>query len=261
MKFFTLCCIILSILILAYLFCGKFKEAFGTPNPYIISWSVPGDDGGDPDMSYDWKICSDAGCATVIDSGTNIPALTTSTPIPASTYATTSKLDWNTTYYIQVRANNMFGSGVWTTATLSTGDGVAAISIASSFDSNGKPVVPLSVGPAQNIAVWTTLINGSVDPNTSNASALITIVRGGATVLTQRLPLSATGLLNKIDTFHGDFESANISLPAIENGDKVTAVVLVWDSNGNVQTESSAEFTVSQTVPGNVSGIALTYAN
>lgn len=247
MKLITLICIFVAIVI-ACLFCRHTE--FFTPNNYTVSWTAPSDDGGEPITSYDWQICSDDTCHTVITNGT----------VPTTSFDT-GALDWNTTYTVQVRANNMFGPGIWTSAKISTGDGVAAISIASAFDASGKIVTPLSVGPGQNIAIWTTLTNGSQTPNDFNASALVYINRGFNTILTVRVPMYPGAMQGALDTFEGDFATQGITLPAIQANDKVTAIVMVWDNKGNVQTESSFEFTVTQTTPSNVTGISLTYSS
>jgi len=245
MKLITLVLFITAIII-AYLICGKTE--FFTPNPYMIFWKPPADDGGVPITSYDWQICSDEKCATVVDTG-NVTA----------TNALTTLLDWNKNYFIQIRANNMFGNGGWTTANVSTGDGVASISVASNFDATGKIITPLSVGPSQNIAIWTSVADISDASANLNANALVTVNRAGTNVIIERVPMYAGTKQGANYIFAGNFAAQGIPLPAIQSNDKVTAVVMVWDEKGTVQTESSFSYTVTQSVPSNVGMISLEY--
>jgi hypothetical protein len=263
MELLSLVSILALIFVLACFFCKRL-EAF-TPNPYLISWQKPTDDGGDSTCcGYDWQINDGA-----IDSG-SVPTGTNQTMT-----VQTTKLDWNTTYKISVRAINMFGPGDWTVANLSTGDGVlSSIKIASAIDINGNITKPISVG-SDNISIrcqmTLTAAGVAAMPGPFLASALVVVNRlvalGPATtvVLNQRLNLANGSSAGQngggaLLTFWDDFASELLPPFTFATGDVLTATIIVWDSKtGNVATESSADTTVTQGVPSNVSGITLSY--
>lgn len=252
MKVITLIAILALIFVLAYGFCGKL-ELF-TPNAYIISWQKPTDNGGDQNCcNYEWQVCSDADCKTIVDSG---KAGGTANIITAQT----TKLDWNTKYNIQVRASNRFGPGDWVSASLSTGDGVlSSIRFAVAFDKDGNIITPISEG-SRNISIWTAMNQGVVSPNDLNASALVTVKRGANMVLQQRLNLLGTyDQTDKWDVFTGDFASQNLAPFTFQTGDILSATIMVWDQKGNVITEGLGDMTVTIGAPGNVTGITLSY--
>lgn len=252
MKLTTLLVIVVSILVLTYIYCGKLE--FFTPNPYNISWQKPSDNGGDGNCcNYEWQVCSDSDCKTIVDSGKangqgNIITVQT------------SKLDWNTAYTISVRASNMFGPGEWTSSTLSTGDGVlSSIRFAVTFDQDGNITAPLSAG-SRNISIWSSMDQGAVSPNDLNASALVVVKRGKDNVLQQRLNLLGSyDKTNKWDVFSGDFASQNMAPFTFAIGDIISATIMVWDQKGNVITEGTGSMTITLGTPGSVSGITLSY--
>lgn len=230
-----------------------------TPNPYLISWQKPTDPGGDPNCcNYDWQVCSDADCKTIVDSGQEGGG----TWSPSIISAQTTKLEWNTKYTIQVRALNKFGPGEWVSASLSTGDGVlSSIRLAVAFDSNGNTVTPITEG-SRNISIWTIMNQGAASPNDLNSSALVTVKRGDNIVLQQRLGLTGTyDQTEKWDVFTGDFASQNLPPFTFQTQDIVSATIMVWDQKGNVVTEGSEGITVTIGAPGNITGITLSYEN
>lgn len=247
MKLLTLLAILVVILVF-YLLFYKTLDYF-TPNPYVLSWNAPTNNGGDPNCcGYDWQICTDATCKTIVDSGTT-----------TKTSAETTKLSWATSYTVQVRATNVAGSGAWTSANLSTGDGtVSSVAIGSAISEDGIVTSPLSAGPAQNIAVWTSLSAGSVSPNTLVGYAQIIITRGGKAQPAIVMEL-VSGNKGAVNTFEGDILSANGQTVLINQGDVITVVVSIFTSAQQIVTEATASVTVTTTVPGNPTGLALTY--
>lgn len=248
MKLLTLVAILVLIFV-GYLIFYKTLDFF-TPSPYVLSWIAPSNNGGDPNCcGYDWQICSDEKCTNVVDSGTT-----------KSTSVETTKLSWATTYTVQVRATNISGPGEWTSASLTTGDGtVSSIVIGSKISSAGVIQTPLSAGPSQNIAVWTSLSKGSVSPNTLQGYAQLTITRGGVAQPPLVIQLSSK-VLGEIDIFQGDLISANWSSVVLNQGDTVTADISIFTSTNEIVTEATASTTVTTTVPGNVTGLSLVYS-
>lgn len=248
MKLLTLVLILLLVLLAAYMLCGSSLDFF-TPSPYILSWQPPTDNGGDPGCcGYDWQICGDNACATIVDSGST-----------RATSIQTTKLDWATTYNVWVRATNVSGQGPWTKAVLSTGDGVvSSVAIGASLTPTGPPLPALSAGPGKNIAVWTSLSKGSVLPNTLKGSAKITITRSGVTQPAMLIPLESS-VTGTVDVFDGDLSSSGVPLVTLLKGDVVTADVLIFTSGGEIVTEATSSVTITTMVPGSVTGLSLTY--
>lgn len=247
MKLSTLLCLIL-ILVAMYLFVST-KLEFFTPNPYLISWQKPIDDGGDENCcGYDWQINDGK-----IDSG-SVPS--SNTPIIT---VQTKKLDWDTKYKISVRAINMFGPGEWTTTELSTGNGVInSIVIASLIDNNDGTIINPIASGVQNVKIWTSLDKGSISPNTLQASALMVIKRDNAIILQNRVDLTNSyDSTKKIDLFIGETDPIELKI-----GDVIDSTIIVWDPFGTetIITEASQSVTVNRSPPNNVSGISLTYA-
>ena len=260
MELLNLVIILAVIFVLACFFCKKL-EMF-TPSPYLISWQRPLDDGGDITCcGYEWKVNDGA-----VDSGS----------VPTGTGQTitvqTTKLDWNTKYDISVRAINIFGPGEWTTAKLSTGDGVlSSIKIASSIDATGNITKPVSVG-SQNISIRCQVAltaTGVALGGPFVASALVVVKRlagsGSTVALQQRLNLSNSSSVDQsgggaILTYWNDFASALLPPFTFELGDVLTATIMAWDNKtGEVLSEASADMTVTQSAPNNVSDISLSY--
>lgn len=255
MKLVTLVGILALIFALVCLFC-KSSESF-TPSPYLVSWQKPADNGGDEGCcGYDWQIN---------DGNTDKGSVPTGTG--ASITVQTTKLDWNTTYKISVRAVNMFGPGDWTVVNLSTGNGVlSAIKMAAAFDASGNITTPISATTPQNISIWSAMNKGVANPNTLKASALVTVRRlialgpATTTVLEQRIELdSSYDTANSLDVFSGDFASQMLPPFSFQSGDILSATIIVWDPNDTVITEGYGELTVTQGTPSNVSDISLSY--
>lgn len=245
--------ILIFLVIFILLFFIVSSKDYFTPNPYIISWQAPSNNGGDPKCcEYDWQICSDVLCRNVIDNG----HIDFGKPLSAQT----TKLDWATTYNVWVRASNTAGLGDWTKVQLSTGDGVvSSISIGEEINSDGTVKIPLSASGGINVAVWTSLEKGSVNPNDLVALCDISATRAGTSLFKHIISLESSTLGN-VDVFKGDFATAKIPLIAFQKGDIVSANVYIADSKGNVVTEATQSTTVTKSTPGGVSGITLRYS-
>jgi hypothetical protein len=175
MRLLTLLLFILFAIAAFLLFCkGGFTEML-TPSPYVISWEAPGYSGGDSSCcSYEWQICSDENCTTIVDSG----KVAKGEPLTAST----TKLDWQNTYYVWTRAINSVEPGEWTKLTFQTGDGVienVVIAEEVTASANGVGVVgfPLTIA-SKKITIWSKLSGGAnKTPNTYVGTAFVTINR------------------------------------------------------------------------------------
>lgn len=247
--------LIVGVILLLFLLLGPSRDWFtGTPNPYKISWQAPANNGGDPKCcSYDWQICNDAACTSIVDSGTT-----------SELSVETKKLNWTTTYNIWVRASNISGKGDWTKAELSTGDGtVKSIVLGEKIDnSSGQLIKELSASVPINVMVWASLDKGSVDPNTLVGTATVTAVRSETQLFSHVIPLKSSTMGNT-STFYADFASASPTIPPVvfQKGDIIYADVYIADNKGNVVTEHvSNQIPITKTVPGGVSGITLTYS-
>lgn len=250
MELYTLISIIALILVAIYIF-DKNLEFF-TPNPYLISWQRPIEDGGDENCcGYDWQINDGQ-----IDSG-SVPSGTT----PVITVQT-GKLDWNTKYKISVRAINLFGPGEWTTAELSTGNGVInSIVMAALIDNSDGTIINPVAADNPVVSIWTSLDKGSIIPNTLQASALLVFKRENVDIYQQRIDLvSQSDSTNKVDIFTGEIVGINLKID-----DVITSTIIVWnpaapEGTETIVTEASQSVTVNRGPPSNVSGISLTYA-
>jgi hypothetical protein len=236
---------ILILIVLGYFLFMKYTEEF-TPSPYVISWQAPS---GCTDCSYDWKICSDDSCNTIIDQG-NTKELHTQT----------SKLDFANTYSIQVRANNKYGSGEWTKGTFSTGNGVlSAISIGSFIDNDGQFVKPILAGQPSDLMIWTTLTTTLTVPIT--LEALITVTKDDKLVTKWIIYMLETPTKDKKSLgYFGSLTGSKYDTYTFDTGDVINVDITAWDANGNVVSEITGTTTVSQSGPGTVSSLKFGYA-
>lgn len=249
MKLVNLLIIILAILVAYYLMCHM-REKF-TPGDYVLSWTSPTDNGGDPTCcSYDWQICSDEKCTNIVDSGT-----------VSKTNASTTKLDWDTTYTVMVRAVNKFGKSGWATASLSTSPySVGKVVMAQSLDASGGILTPFEPGK-NTISVYAELnIGDDQSPIASyNCRAYLTVNRNGTVVYSSNFALAYNGG-TKIQSPLGfmGFPEGN---PAVdmEMNDVVSVDVLFGNAKNQQYTESVASTTVSGGPANSPTGLTLAY--
>jgi hypothetical protein len=243
MKLVTLLIIIALIFLFICLYRKKFTEDF-VSGRYQISWSAPVNNGGDSKCcGYNWQICqtTDQTCASPIDSGTVAAG--------SQLVAYTSKVDWNQTYNVMVRANNKYGNGPWSTAKLTTGGGVLnSIVIGQSIDQGGNITIPVSAG-SPTVMIWTS-ITGS--PIGLNARATISQNRNGVNISNNTLGMEANSY-NGQATLTGSLNGLSIL-----DGDVISVYIYVVKTNMPF-TDGSASITVTGSVPGAVSNISLLY--
>lgn len=256
MKLLVLLVILVVIVLIYSMYCGTIE--FLTPSPYVISWSAPAMTGGNGSncCTYDWQVCADTACKTIIDSGTTASNVTS---------ASTTKLDWGQTYTVQVRANNKYGPGAWSQSSLTTGNGtLSQVTIGGTVTPSGTVVWPLSAG--SSIGFYTILNSGFTPGERLNGSVWATITRG-STVYTicpegAAPPCSQIPMVSSSDgSFFVNIGTDSLPVAATMIGDIVNVDILITTSDyKTVISEITATATVSGSVPGTVTSISISYA-
>lgn len=262
MQLLTLLLFVLFAVFVFLIFCkGGFTEML-TPNPYVISWEAPTYSGGDSSCcSYEWQICSDETCLTIVDSG----KVAKGEPLTAST----TKLDWQNTYHAWVRANNSAGLGEWTKLTFKTGDGVIdEVVIAEEINPDGTISIPLTTASTK-ISIWSKLSGAPLtNPNAYLGISYVTINRlvGTGPTRTQvrkfSVPLTA-GLLPNTGTatsniFYGTYSM--VYSDSLQTNDSVDIDIYISQVGTPPEvTETTSTFAVIVVAPGSVTSLKTNY--
>lgn len=242
--------LIIGLILLGFCLSRKKYEPF-IDGKYVVEWTQPQNTGGDPKCcGYDWKICEleDKGCTKPVDSG--------SIKQGSALTASTTKVDWGNTYNVMVRANNMYGSGEWTSVQLVAGGGtLESVVFGQEIDKDGNVTVPVSASSTQ-VMVWAA-IDASESKGAGNLSALVRFnqLRDNKTVATVTGSMTGGTSSSGQDTFTSVFQNINAN-----NKDVFKASIYVVEKGGNVFTDGTGSTTVSGSVPGGVGKITFKYS-
>jgi hypothetical protein len=241
--------LIVGLILLGFCLFRKNYEPF-IDGKYVLEWTQPQNTGGDPKCcGYDWQICEleDKSCAKPVDSG--------SVKQGSALTASTTKVDWGNTYNVMVRANNMYGSGEWTTVQLIAGGGtLESVVFGQEIDKDGNVTIPVSASSTQ-VMVWAA-ISAKESKGAGNLAAEVNFhqLRDGKTVATVSGTMAGGTSSSGQDTFTGVFQNINAN-----DKDVFKAAIYVVGKDGSVFTDGTGSITVSGSAPGAVGKITFKY--
>lgn len=187
MKVIVLFLLVALILVIWFLFCGRRRENFFNDLSVDISWTPPVVP--DPsNISYRWKICTGATCASTPPSSWPYPTNTTSATSVVLTSANCPGCDFGEFVYFAVMSTDT-STGLfspWTTVTMSLNPTLSGTAVIT-----GPSGVPIAPGQVSFNYALTLQYPGGPPPSIANQDLETTLTRG-TSVFTMTQPLASS---------------------------------------------------------------------